>query len=527
MARQDGRSAAAGGAGGGVLGWIERTGNRLPDPVFIFLYLIAALVVASVVASLAGYSALHPTQRDAAGAPVVIAAASLLAPDNIRRLWADMPLTFTGFHPLGYVLVVMLGAGIAERSGLFAAAMRGAVQGAPKALLTPMVALVAMMGNLAADAAYVVLIPLAGILFAAAGRHPIAGIGCAFAGVSGAFSANLLPGQLDALLFGITEAAAEALVPAWNANIVGNWYFMAGMTVVFLPLIWYVTDRVIEPRLGVYAATDAPLALAAHEHRPLDAAQKRGLARAGVAALAVVSLWAFFVLGPGTPLIDQSAAGPARLSPFFRSLVAAFFVLFLACGSTYGVAAGTVTGHRDIVRMMKESMADLAYYLVLAFAAAHFIAMFAWSNLGLIIAVQGAEAIRASSLPVPALLGLIVLLTAAVNLFVGSASAKWALLAPVLVPMMMLLGVSPEATTAAYRVGDGATNIITPLMVYFPLILAFCQRWQQDFGLGSLAATMIPYSVGLLAVGLVLTIAWMALDLPLGPAAPVHYRMPP
>lgn len=213
MAQRGGR-ANDGRANGGVLGWIERTGNRLPDPVFIFFYLIAALVVISVLASVAGYSALHPTQHDAHGAPVLIAATSLLAPENIRRLWADMPLTFTGFHPLGYVLVVMLGAGIAERTGLFAAAMRGAVHGAPKALLTPMVALVAMMGNLAADAAYVVLIPLAGILYAAAGRHPIAGIACAFAGVSGAFSANLLPGQLDALLFGITEAAAEALVPA-------------------------------------------------------------------------------------------------------------------------------------------------------------------------------------------------------------------------------------------------------------------------------------------------------------------------
>ena len=239
----------------------------------------------------------------------------------------------------------------------------------------------------------------------------------------------------------------------------------------------------------------------------------------------MVLLWAWFLFGPGTPLLDQAAQGPARLSPFFKSLVAGFFVLFLACGWAYGVAAGTVKGHRDIVRMMQESMADLAYYLVLAFAAAHFIAMFAWSNLGLIFAVQGAELIRASKLPVPALLGLIVLLTGAVNLFVGSASAKWALLAPVLVPMMMLLGVSPEATTAAYRVGDGATNIITPLMVYFPLILTFCQRWQKDFGLGSLAATMIPYSIGLLAVGLALTIGWIALDIPLGPAAPVHYTI--
>ncbi len=508
----------------GVLGWIERTGNRLPDPVFIFLYLIAALIAVSVVASLAGLSALHPSQRDASGAPLLIAASSLLAPENIRRLWADMPQTFTAFHPLGYVLVVMLGAGVAERSGLFAAAMRATVHAASRKLLTPMVALVAMMGNLAADAAYVVLIPLAGILYAAANRHPIAGIAAAFAGVSGAFSANLLPGQLDALLFGITEAAAEALVPTWDANIVGNWYFIAGMTVVFLPVIWYVTDRVIEPRLGDPAA--GVQTVDADDAGPIDALHRRALLHAGIAALAVVLLWALFLFGPGTPLLDRDGIGPARLSPFFRSLVAGFCVLFLACGWAYGRVAGTVHSHRDIVRMMQEAMAELAYYLVLAFAAAHFIAMFAWSNLGLIIAVHGAEAIRASDLPAPMLLAMIVLLTAGVNLFIGSASAKWALLAPVLVPMMMMLGISPEATTAAYRVGDGATNIVTPLMVYFPLILTFCQRWRADFGLGSLVATMLPFALALLGVGVVLTVIWIALGIPLGPAAPVHFVLP-
>ena len=206
----------------GILGWIERTGNRLPDPAFLFLYLIVALVAVSVVAALFGVSALHPTERGEDGAHTIVAAASLLSAENISRLWVDMPATFTHFHPLGYVLVVMLGAGVAERSGLFATAMRGAVRNAPKFLLTPMVALVAMVGNLAADAAYVVLIPLAGVLFAAAGRHPVAGIAAAFAGVSGGFSANLFPGQLDALLFGITEASAEALAPAWDANIIGN-----------------------------------------------------------------------------------------------------------------------------------------------------------------------------------------------------------------------------------------------------------------------------------------------------------------
>jgi aminobenzoyl-glutamate transport protein len=505
----------------GVLGWIERAGNRLPDPVVLFFWLILILVGLSALAAAAGWAVAHPTEVDAAtGAPRPVRAASLLSAENLQRLWVEMPRTFTGFHPLGYVLVVMLGAGVAERSGLFAAAMRGAVGRAPRALLTPAVALGAMVAHLAADAAYVVLIPMAGILFAAAGRHPIAGIAAAFAGVSGGFSANLVPGQIDALLFGITEAAVESAFGAWDANIAGNWYFIVAMTGVFLPVIWYVTDRVIEPRLGRYRGGAASAADGTPD-APLAAAQRAGLRRAGLAALAVAGLWTLLALGPGTPLIDEAARPEARLSPLYQSLVAGFFVLFLATGWAYGRAAGSIGDHRDLVRMMSEAMADMAYYLVLAFAAAHFVAMFAWSNLGLILAVNGAGALKATALPAPALLALVVLLTAFVNLFIGSASAKWALLAPVLVPMLMLLGVSAEMTTAAYRVGDGATNIITPLMVYFPLILIFCRRWQADFGIGSLAATMLPYSLAILAGGTALVILWVVLALPLGPGAPV------
>ena len=513
---------------GGVLAWIERTGNALPDPVFIFLWLIAFLVAISVGLAAIGLSAPHPTQVDANGDPMIISAASLLSADNIQKLWVEMPTTFTYFPPLGYVLVVMLGAGVAERSGLFATAMRAGVRDAPKVILTPVIVFVAMMGNLAADAAYVVLIPLAGLLFAAVGRHPVAGIAAAFAAVSGGFSANLLPGQLDALLFGITEAASEALVPTWDANIAGNWFFIAAMLCVFLPVIWFVTDKIIEPRLGPWTGglSGDGEADAGEVDAPITPEEFKGLRWAGLACLAVIGLWIFMTVGPGTPLINEDAKPEARLSPFYQSLVAAFFLLFIAAGWAYGAAAGTVKDHHDIVRMMSESMAALSYYLVLAFAAAHFVAMFNWSNLGLIFAVNGAAFIEAANLPIPITLGLIVLLTGLTNLFVGSASAKWALLAPVLVPMLMILGVSPEMTTAAYRVGDSATNIITPLMVYFPLILTFCQKWDKNFGLGSLAAIMLPYSLYLMAFGLVMTVGWAALDLPLGFGVPVSYTLP-
>ena len=527
---------------GGFLGWIERSGNKLPDPVFLFFYLIVALVIVSIIADLAGLSAVHPTAIDeTTGELKVETAVSLLSPENIQRLWVEMPTTFTHFHPLGYVLVVMLGAGVAERSGFFGAGMAKAVKSAPKALLTPVVALVAMLGNHAADAGYVVLIPLAGILFAAAGRHPLAGIAAAFAGVSGGFSANISPGQLDALLFGITEEAvnASALDPSWTANIAGNWYFITAMTFLFLPIIWYVTDRVIEPRLGAWTggtkAIESDGAEDAITGDQDDALVNKGLRHAGLAALFVVGLWVLMVFAPGTPLIDEAACEAnlgadcsihAQLAPLYRSLVAAFFLLFLLAGWAYGRAVGKIKNHRDLVEMMSESMKDMGYYLVLAFAAAHFVAMFGWSNLGLISAVHGADAIKATGLPLPLVLGLMVVFTGLLNLFVGSASAKWALLAPILVPMLMLLGISPEGATAAYRVGDSATNIITPLMVYFPLILVFAQRWQKDFGIGSLTAMMIPYSIWLLVSGIALVVAWVYLGIPLGPDAAVGYTMP-
>jgi len=528
----------------GFLGLVERAGNRLPDPAFIFFYLIIAMAVISTIAYFAGLEVEHPTRLDDSGNPVIVSAISALHPDVIRHLLVEMPEIFTGFHPLGYVLVVMLGAGVAERAGLFGTAMRAAVRDVPRLFLTPAVALAAMMGNLAADAAYVVLIPLAAVIFAAAGRHPVAGITAAFAGVSGGFSANLLPGQLDALLFGITEEAVVALDPAWTMNIAGNWYFIAAMTFLFLPVIWFVTDRIIEPRLGPWqggtvAGSDDPDNDPDAEMTP---GQKKGLAHAGIAVLVVALIWLFMTIdvvalvtggsaslyGGNAPLFssDTSLGTTQRLVPFFTSLVAGFMLLFIFAGVAYGRAAGTIKSHRDIVDMMAGAMKDMGYYLVLAFFAAYFVELFNESQLGLISAVNGANAIEASGLPLPIVLGLIVLFAALLNLFVGSASAKWALMAPVLVPMLMLLGVSPEMATAAYRVGDSGTNIITPLMVYFPLILVFARRWVPEFGIGSLTASMIPYSIWLIVTGILMTVAWVYLGLPLGPGAEVAYQLP-
>ena len=294
----------------GLLAAIERAGNRLPDPVFLFVYLILGLIVISVLCAWLGVNAAHPVLQDAEGAAVMVQATSLLSAENVARFWVEMPKTFTHFHPLGYVLVVMLGAGVAERSGFFGASIRTAVRHAPSALLTPVVAAVAMLSNHAADAGYVILIPVAAIVYVSAGRHPLAGVACAFAGVSGGFSANITPGALDALLFGITEAAVDGsgLAAGWTVNIAGNWWFIVALMALYLPIVWWVTDRIIEPRLGVWAP-DVVEDLQAEVSGGVDQAlQTRGLKRAGWAALAVIALWLWMVFGPGTPLLDDDQA---------------------------------------------------------------------------------------------------------------------------------------------------------------------------------------------------------------------------
>jgi aminobenzoyl-glutamate transport protein len=502
------------------LGRVERFGNALPDPIFIFFWLILFLVIASQLAAMNGYSAVHPATGD------TVTAVSLLSTENIRRLLVDMGKTLTGFAPLGLTLVVMLGSGVAERSGLFSAAMRAGLRQAPKALMTPLIVFIALNASLAPDAAYVVLIPLAGVFYASVGRHPIAGICAAFAGVSGGFAASLVPGQMDALILGLTESAvqASALHPGWTANIAGNWYFMAAMVFLFTPVGWLVTDRIVEPRLGPWRETaEAPV----HAHEgALSEAEKKGLGRAGLVTLALIGVWAAMTLLPGGPLRDESTGAEDPLRPFYDSLVAFTFIWFLLAGAVFGQVVGTVKSHRDIAKMMTQAMADMAPYIALAFGAAHFVAMFGWSNLGAILAIDGARALEASGLPAPALLAALVLMTAALNLLIGSASAKWAAIAPIMVPMFMLLGVSPEMTTAAYRTGDSVTNIITPVMAYFPLVLAFARRWDPNFGLGGLMANMLPYSGLFLLASLAMAVGWAALGVPPGPGAEVSYILP-
>lgn len=519
----------------GFLGFIERAGNLLPEPTMIFVYLIVVLMILSAYGDYAGWSASlaysgeeAPTGATLEGGVLTYSAASLFSEANITKLLVDMPRTMSGFAPLGLILVIMLGAAVAERSGMFSALIRASLANAPRSVLTPIVAIIGMVSHHASDAAYVVFIPLAAIVFAAAGRHPVAGLAAAFAAVSGGYAGNVTPGQIDVLLFGFTQEAARIVEPGWTMNPVGNWWFILSIVILFTPAIWFITDKVVEPRLGPWGGQAADADVQAELARSeVTAEERRGLRRAGFAALLIVISFAAITLTPGyTPLLNEKASGTAQLQPFYGALIAGFFLMFVSCGIAFGTATGSVKGPDDVTRMMREGIASLAPYIVFVFFAAHFVAMFNWSNIGPIIAINGAEALRAFALPAPILLVSVLLLSSFLDLFIGSASAKWSALAPVVVPMFMLLGISPEMTTAAYRMGDSYTNIMTPLMSYFPLILGFARRWDQSFGVGSLLALMLPFALSFMVIGISMVVSWVALDLPLGPGAGVFYTAP-
>lgn len=505
-------------------GWLDRIeamGNALPDPVFILLFCIGVLVVSSAVADWAQWSAINPVTGER------LQAQSLLSEANVARLLVDMPKTLTSFPPLGLVLVVMLGAAVAERSGLFAALLGGGVRRLHTRFLTPAIFIIGLFSHHASDAAYVVLIPLAALVYAKAGRHPLAGVAIAYAGISGAFAGNVIPGQFDLLMLGITAPAAQLLDSSFTVNPLGNWWFTLAIGIVFTPIAWFLTDRVVEPRLGPWTGDNTAGEAEAAGLGVLGPDQKRGLRRAGAAALVVIGLFAALTLWPGfSPLVDHEAVGPRRLAPFYGALIAAFMLLFVSTGWAYGAAAGTIRSHRELVKMMAEGLKGMAPYIVLAFFAAHFVAMFSWSNLGPVLAVKGAEGLKGLALPLPLLLVGLLMMSSVLDLVIGSASAKWSAMAPVVVPMLMLLGVSPEMTTASYRMGDSIFNIVTPLASNFPLVLIMCQQWKPKFGVGSMIALMLPYSAAFGAAGMLLILAWVGFQLPVGPGAPAAYHLP-
>jgi aminobenzoyl-glutamate transport protein len=497
------------------LAFVERAGNALPHPATLFASMTVVVALVSALAATLGLQVTHPGTGNA------VLSRSLLSLEGLHWLLTHAVSNFTGFAPLGTVLVAMLGIGIAEGTGLIGAALRLMVLSAPKRALTFALVFAGVMSNVASEAGYVLLVPLAAIIFQAVGRHPIAGMAAAFAGVSGGYSSNLLLGTVDPLLAGLSQEAARIVTPGYVVSPAANYYLMAASTFVISIAGTWVTEAVVVPRLGNYQSVIS----GGSEMQGLTPPEKRGLvwaAVAGALCLAVL-LWGTV---PARGFLRDPESGGLLHSPFMSGIVALIFVLGAVLGTAYGVGAGTVRKDTDLLKGMDKAMSTLSTYLVLVFFAAQFVASFNWTNLGLILAVNGAHLLRQLALgPIPLMITFI-LLTACLNLFMGSASAKWAIMAPVFVPMFMLLGITPELTQAAYRIGDSTTNVISPLMSYFALIIAFLQRYQPNAGIGTLVSTMLPYSVVFLVVWTAVLVIWILLGLPLGPGAGLFLPRP-
>lgn len=491
---------------------IEKVGNALPHPATLFAGFAALVVLMSWVVAQFDISVVHP------GTGETVQPFNLLSAKGLHMILEKMVVNFTGFAPLGTVLVALLGIGIAEGSGLIGTVLRLVVLSSPKRLLTFVIVFAGVISNTASEVGYVLLVPLAAVIFLAAGRHPLAGLAAAFAGVSGGYSANLLLGTIDPLLAGLSEEAARIIEPGYTVNPASNYYFMFVSTFLISILGTWVTEKVVVPRLGAYTGEEKP-----EEIRTLNAAEKKGL----LYALIGFVLFAAFILGgllPADGYLRNPETGAILKSPFMSGIVAFIFLSAALCGIAYGVGAGTFKSDSDVMKGMAKSMETLGSYIVLVFFAAQFVAYFNWTNLGLIVAIKGADLLKASGLNDFALMGSFILVAAAINLVMGSASAKWAIMAPVFIPMFMLLGYSPEFTQVAYRIGDSVTNIISPMMSYFALIVAFIQRYDKKAGIGTVISTMLPYTVVFLLGWMLLFGIWIALELPIGPGAPLYFK---
>ncbi|MCK0470207.1 AbgT family transporter [Halalkalibacter sp. APA_J-10(15)] len=491
---------------------IEVVGNKLPHPVTLFFYFALAIVVLSAIFSLVGLQVQDPLNEGE-----IIEVKNLLSAEGISYMFTSAVANFTGFAPLGTVLVTMLGIGIAERSGLISAMLRGLVTSVPKQLLTAALVFGGIMSSMAADAGYVVLTPLGAVLFAGLGRHPLAGLAAAFAGVSAGYSANLLLTSLDPLLGSLAQEAAATFDPGYaeTMNYAMNWYFMIASVFVLTIVGTFVTEKIVEPRLGTFKGQ------VEEEVNYLKAEEKKGLWGALIAFVVTCAALALLIVPEWGPMRGED--GAVISSPFFSSLVPVILIMFFIPGLVYGKLTKTIKDDKDVANQLSDTMATMGAYIVLAFAAGQFVAYFNETNLGQILAIKGAEFLENTGFTgIPLILTFIVV-AGFINIFIGSASAKWAIMAPVFVPMMMGVGYSPELTLIAYRIADSTTNIISPLMPYFAIVIAFAQKYDKKVGIGTLISTMLPYSIAFSIVWIIMLIVWMTLGIDLGPGSPIYY----
>ena len=495
------------------LNGIERAGNKLPHPVALFAMLALLIVAISAICAAMGVSATGELISDRELKVTTVEAVSLLTKDGLTYMFTKAVSNFTSYAPLGMVLVAMLGVGVAEQSGMINSLLKQTVKVTPKALITPVVVFLGIMSNIASDSGYVILIPLGAMIFRAYGRHPMAGLAAAFCGVSGGFSANLLVGTLDPLLAGISQTAVSIIDSSYEVQVMGNYFFMAASTFLITILGTIITDFLVEPHLEkfggeVLAEEDDSLTTITPE-------EKKGLRAAGIALLIYVVLIVAALI-PQDSFLRNDKGEILGKTPFIDSIVVLIALLFFIPAVAYGKKAGTLKNHRDVCNAMAKAMSAMGSFLALAFVSAQFIQYFSYTQLGTIIALNGANFFNSINIGLIPLMIIFVLFSAFMNLFMGSASAKWNILAPVFVPMFMLMGYSPELCQLAYRIGDSCTNLITPMMTYFAVIVVFAQRYDKKAGIGTITATMLPYSLCFLLVWTIMLIVWLSIGLPIG-----------
>ncbi|WP_210470382.1 AbgT family transporter [Sporosarcina sp. 6E9] len=501
-----------------LLNFIEEKGNKLPDPVTIFIIFTLLVIGISHLLYILGIEVSFEGVNNESGQieTLTVKAVSLLVPEGIAYMFSNVVTNFTSFVALGPVLVAMLGVGVAEKSGYISALMTNTVTKAPKKFVTPIVVLMGVLSNVAASVGYVVLVPLGAIIFLGFKRHPLAGLSAAFAGVAGGYSANLFLGTNDPLLSGITTEAAHILDAGYIVNPTDNWFFMFVSTFLIVIIGTLVTDKLIEPKLGKYIPNKEI------EHQNVvTSVEKKGLLWANISILITIIAIALLVLPENGVL--RGEGGSLIQSPFMSSIIFMMMLIFLIPGIVYGFVTKTIKNDKDIARLMASSLEMMSGFIVLIFFAAQFVALFNYTNLGTIIAVNGADFLQSIHLEGAPLLVALIFITTIINLFIAADSAKWAIMAPVFVPMFMQMGIAPEVTQIAYRIGDSSTNIISPLMPFFPLVVAFAQRYGKENGVGTVISLMLPYSIIILISWIIFFVIWYVLGIPVGPGTNLNY----
>ena len=516
----------------GFLGWIEKVGNKLPDPFWLFVILAGVVAVSSWLASKAGLSAIDPASGEE------IHVESLLTGENISRMVTDAVENFIAFPPLGVILAVMLGVAVAEQTGLLAAMVRAMVDKVSPKMLTFMVALAGVTGSVASDAIYVIIIPLGAMAFHAVGRSPVVGAMVAFAASSAGFNSSLILNITDLLLAGISTSAAQLVDAEYHVSPLANIFFVIPSAVVLSLIITAVTELFVDKKaehLVDHDHIDEDELQLDESNQPNDShltddddlsltpLERKGLAWAGVTLLVALAAYFALLFIPGSPFARPEEG--FMESPLIRAIAVPITLIFFATGLVYGLVVGTIDNAADIPKLMAKGLETLLPILVLFFAVSQFLAWFQWSNLGPWTAIKGAELLQSWDLPNVILFAAFVLMVTLINLFITSGSAQWALMAPVVVPMMMYVDVSPEVTQMLYRIGDSPSNIITPMSPYFALALTFLQKYYKKAGVGTLMSLALPYAVSMLVGWFIFFMIWYALGIPLGPGAPMGYQV--